>query len=260
MSILNTAGKVLLVVGTHGDEPIGPALLKNLSDQSELRTLFESVVGNPKALAQNKRFTEADLNRVAPGDPDSQLYEVRRASEIVALFKQFDYVIDFHETKANDRIVIIIPRLTRESLALALAFNIEEILIWPSSSLNVTTGPLVQYAPFGIEIECGTKNSFELTLTNLEGIITKFLKDGASHVGGNLSLPLIDVGRRKFYLVYDKIKPREVGEIDIKDFGEVDTGKEKFTALLFGRHQGLTGYKMRLLTGSKVLATINARN
>ena len=125
MNISSTNEKTLLVVGTHGDEPIGPALLKRLFNQSVPTPFFESVIGNPRALAQNKRFTEVDLNRVAPGDAKSTVYEVRRAFELVGLFRKFDYVIDFHETRANDRIVAIIPRLTRKSLVLALAFHIE---------------------------------------------------------------------------------------------------------------------------------------
>ena len=249
--------KILLIAGTHGDELVGTALLEKLSKQQNIAALYKSVVGNPRALAQNKRFIEADLNRVAPGDAKSPVYEVMRASELIELFKQFDYAIDFHETKANDRIVIIIPRLCRQSLALALSFNVNEVLVWPPSSLNVTTGPLVQYTPFGIEIECGTKSSFESTLANLEKIVIKFLKDGASHVEENLSLPSTNIRRKKFYLVYGRIDPHEIEGINLQDFGEVDTGRERFIALLFGKHQGMTGYKMRPLDSYEMLDIIS---
>lgn len=83
--------KILFIVGTHGDELIGPSLLEKLSNQHDVSALYKSVIGNPRALAQNKRFTEADLNRVAPGDANSSIYEVARAAELVGLFKQFDY-------------------------------------------------------------------------------------------------------------------------------------------------------------------------
>ena len=250
--------KILFIAGTHGDEPIGSALLEKLSSKSDISALYESVVGNPRALAQHKRFTEVDLNRVAPGDIDSPIYEIRRADELVTLFKQSDYIIDFHETKANDRIIIIITRLSRESLALALAFNIDDILIWPSSSPNVNKGPLVRYAQFGIEIECGTKNSFEFTLMNLEKIVTKFLKNEVLRVNDNLSLPPTKMKQKKFYLVYGQIDPREVEGIDLQDFKQIDTGREKFTALLFGKHQGLNGYKMRALDSQDVCVMISS--
>lgn len=251
MNISSTNKKILFIAGTHGDEPIGPALLKELSEQSDLTTCYESVIGNPRVLAQNKRFTEADLNRVASGEPNSPIYEVARAAELVKLFKKFEYIADFHETEANDRIVIIVPRLSRESLAFSLSLDVEDILIWPSSTPN--TGPLVQYAPYGIEIECGTKSSFKDTLAKLEGIIVKFLKNGVSHIADNLSLPPTKMKQKKFYLVYDKIDPHEVEKINIQDFGEVNTGHERFIALLFGKHQGLLGYKMRALDRDKIL-------
>lgn len=251
--------KILFIAGTHGDEPIGRALLKKFSNQGDIKALYKSVIGNPRALAQNKRFTEVDLNRVAPGDANSPIYEIKRASELVTLFKQFDYIIDFHETKANDRIIIIIPRLSRESLALALAFNIDEILIWPSSSPNVDKGPLVRFAQFGIEIECGTKNSFESTCENLTKVIIEFLKKGISRVEKNLLLQPADVKRKKFYLVYGKIDPREVEGIDLQDFGQIDTGKEKFVALLFGKHQCLKGYKMRVLDSRDIFDMLSTR-
>lgn len=250
--------KVLFIAGTHGDEPIGAFLLEKLSNQYDISTLYKSVIGNSRAFAQNRRFTEADLNRVAPGDAESSIYEVVRASELVGLFKQFDYVIDLHETKANDRIVIIIPRLCRQSLALALSLDINEVLIWPSPSPNATTGPLVQYAPFGIEIECGTKSSFEGTLENLVKTAVIFLKNGVLQVEDNLLLPPTKVELKNFFLVYDKIDPREVDGIDLQDFEKVDTGHEKFIALLFGKHQGIKGYKMRALDSRDVFDMISS--
>lgn len=241
--------KTLFIAGTHGDEPIGPALLKKLSTKKYLSKTYSSVIGNPRALLQKKRFTEADLNRVAPGESKSSVYEIRRAAELTKLFKNFDYVVDFHETKANDKIIIIISKLSRQNLAMALSFNIKEVLIWPAHGITTSgpaSGPLAQNASFGIGIECGTKISFKTTLEKLNKIVIEFLKNGFLTIEKNLLLPVDEIKKKKFYLVYDKINPNEVKGIKIKDFGKVTTLKnEKFTALLFGKHQGLKGYKMR---------------
>ena len=249
--------KTLFVVGTHGDESLGPELIKRLLDNPEVLTKFKSVIGNPSALAQNKRFIDADLNRVAPGDEKSSKYEVARASKLIKLFKQFDYVVDFHESKANDRIVIIIPRLCRQSLALALSFNIDEILVWPPSSSDAITGPLVQYTPFGIEIECGTKKSFKLGLDKLESIVIAFLEKGVRCVQKNFLLPQAGFEIKKFYLVYGRIDPSEVKGIDLRDFGHVDIEGEQFIPLLFGKHKGNIGYKMRSLDSEEILDIIS---
>lgn len=245
--------KLLFVIGTHGDEPIGSNLLDRLSQKQDLPVIYDSIIGNPRAVKKNKRFTEVDLNRAAPGDLSSSVYEVKRAAELVEMFKKFDYIVDFHETKANDRIIIIIPRLRRESLALAITFDdIKEILIWPPYSPDVTTGPLVQYARFGIEVECGTKTSFQKTLLKLEKIITNFLETGIKEVENNLGLPISKIKEKKFYLVYGRIEPDKFSESELQDFKEISTSKETFTPLLFGKHQGLKGYKMQLLDISEV--------
>ncbi len=250
--------KVLFIAATHGDESIGPALLENLSDREDIQGLYESIIGNPRALSEGKRFLDVDLNRSAPGDSTSETYEMVRASELVASFKKFDYIIDLHETKANDRIVVIIPRLCRESFALALAFDIKEILIWPPSSPDVKTGPLVQYAEFGIEIESGTKSSSKETLGRLQKIVTSFLKEGVGRVARNLSSLDRGIESRDFYLVYGKINPADVADVDLRDFEEVDAGHERFTPLLFGKHQGLIGYKMRKIDGAHVLGFLSS--
>src|SRR3989344_7394590 len=255
----SSVNKTLFIAATHGDEPIGPALLERLADKDNLKSLYESVIGNPRALAQNKRFTKIDFNLAAPGDADSLIYEVARSGILVELFRQFDYIVDFHETRANNRIVLIIPRLCCESLALALSFDIEEILIWPSPALNAAARPLVQYAPFGVEIECGTKNSLGHTLNRLTKIVMAYLKNGVLKVEDNLILPPTEMEKKKFYLVYGRIEPYEVERINLKDHKEVDTGKEKFIALLFGKHQGLIGYKMRALDSREVLDMISFR-
>lgn len=241
----------LLIAGTHGDEPIGPALLKELSSRSNLKN-YQTVIGNPRAVKKNIRFTEADLNRAAPGDKDSKVYEVKRAAQLIKLFKKFNQVIDIHETKTNDRIVIIIPRLCLESLKLALALDIKTILIWPPSAPQTHKGPLVQYAKSGLEIECGTKKSLKMTLKDLVRIVSKFLKTKTDFINNNLELKLSNLKKKEFYLVYDRINPREVKNIILKNFKPVKTKHDKFTPLLFGAHQGLIGYKMRRLNGQTV--------
>jgi len=79
--------KILFIAATHGNEPIGVDVLQRLE---KTRTNFDWIIGNPKALAQNTRCFEGDLNRSAPGDAASPLYEKRRAKEILDLSKQYE--------------------------------------------------------------------------------------------------------------------------------------------------------------------------
>lgn len=236
---------VLFVACTHGDEPIGKATIEDIMRHEGENSRFDFVIANPKALAAQKRFVEVDLNRSAPGNADSSLYEERRAFELQKLFQKYPYVIDLHQTQANDRIVVIISKLTREALALALSFDIEEILIWPSGSLNTVGGPLMQYKDYGIEIESGTKTSFDVTRKKLKEILLKFLSDGINRVHPDFSSESCEMKKRKFYLVYERINPEEVEGVELEDFKEIQIQKERFIVLCFGRTQGLKGYKMR---------------
>ena len=245
--------KTLLIAGTHGDEPIGLALIKRLAGQKNITSEYETVIANPRAVKERKRYIEIDLNRIAPGEINSSVYEIARAAELVEYAKKFDCVLDFHETKANDKIVVIIPELTRKSLALALSLEIKEILIWPSVS---STGPLVKYIPFGVEIECGTKNNFKENLDKLEEIILNFFKKGISMVQKNLSTPAGKITDRKFYMVYDKINSSEYEGVELNDFEEVKIENEKFIPLLFGKHKNLKGYKMRKVDKNELLDII----
>jgi len=253
MNKLSTKPITLFIAATHGDEPIGVALLDELSKKTGDQISYESLIANPVALEQDKRYTETDLNRVAPGDIKSSIYEIKRAAEIIGQFEKYKYVIDIHQTKVNDRIIIIIPKLTRESLALALAFDINEIIIWPSAKKKESSKPLVYFAPYGIEIECGTKNSFKKTLQALERITVNFLRNGHLNIEKNFASLQTEMERKNFYLVYNRISKNEVKGINLQDFEEVNTGKEKFTPLLFGAHQGLIGYKMKKLNLQEVL-------
>src|SRR3989338_15537 len=94
--------KKLVVLGTHGDEilvePYWLEGIRRLIDQ--YRDRFDILVGNPRAVKQNRRFTEGsiDMNRIFPGTLDSPIYEERRAAQIIDFTKGYDEVLDCHTT------------------------------------------------------------------------------------------------------------------------------------------------------------------
>ena len=49
--------KVLLIVSTHGNEPLGLEIVKNLEDMG-LKKLFDVLIANPKALSNKIRFID----------------------------------------------------------------------------------------------------------------------------------------------------------------------------------------------------------
>lgn len=92
--------KVLVIGGMHGNEPLGIELVKLL--QNKPIENVDAIIANEEALIANARFTGQDLNRLFPGNKASEAYEPKRASELTELCKQYDVVLDFHNTYCPD--------------------------------------------------------------------------------------------------------------------------------------------------------------
>jgi len=124
----NSIQRVAVVGGTHGNEYTGVWCIKSLSHETEsLKRRFPSLsistlLANPAAYLENKRFLDTDLNREftekkLTGASDSR--EARRAQEVNRLLgpkafvsgegKAVDVVVDLHTTTSNMGITIIVP-------------------------------------------------------------------------------------------------------------------------------------------------------
>jgi hypothetical protein len=223
---------ILMVGGTHGDEPIGVKALEAIESR---RDDFDWIVGNPRALAENKRFTQEDLNRSAPGDLRSKIYEERRAAELIRLSQKYRYTVDLHGTSKDTGIFLIVTNPTRANLRLARMLDVERVVIWPAITPDLQS-PVSEFYPCGLEIECGPKDSPEVQV-QLEQIIEKFLDRDLSE-GGR--------GDQTFYEVYGELKG-DPG-VNLEEFVEVVVDGETFTPLLVGTYQdayGVACYKLK---------------
>lgn len=88
---------ILVVGGTHGNETLGIDIVESLRKKpiANIKTL----IGNPKAVSQGKRFIETDLNR-SFGKELELTYEEQRATYIRNIASNYDVVLDFHNTQA----------------------------------------------------------------------------------------------------------------------------------------------------------------
>lgn len=107
--------RVAVVGGTHGNELSGIYLLKKWEEQLSIITRpsfsTETVLANPKGLAENKRYIDCDLNRqfTAALLADNSLanYEQSRAKAINYQLgpkgseSATDFIIDLHNTTSN---------------------------------------------------------------------------------------------------------------------------------------------------------------
>lgn len=233
-----TNRKILFIIGTHGNEGFSRDVFRNLTRQYPKNKYgYDQTVGNPRALKGNVRFTEADLNRSAPGDPTSEIYEERRAAKIMKLSKKYRFVIDIHGTVSDSGIVTIIPYPTLQNLVLAAMLPVKRNIIWYTKS-SFEKGPLVQFTNCpGIEIECGPKSSKQ-TKKALEDVLSQFLETLKI---GNFDNLIDNLKDKEFYKVYEKLEKN--GEKYI-DFQLTSKGSEKFYPFMSAQYSGTACYKM----------------
>lgn len=131
--------RVVVAAGTHGNEYTGVWVARRLeaSDLARYPSLrVETLVANPRAHAENRRFVDHDLNRqfatASLAATDAPGYEPRRAKEISAALGPkgawageagdgvaCDVLIDLHTTTANMGCTIIVPDYCAHALACA---------------------------------------------------------------------------------------------------------------------------------------------
>lgn len=81
--------------GTHPNEQFPLDLAENLQRYSLPHV--DGMIVNERARRQRKRFTDVDMQLSYPGDPNSVLYEERRAAEVLEMARNgYDMVIDMH--------------------------------------------------------------------------------------------------------------------------------------------------------------------
>lgn len=230
---------ILFIGGTHGDEPIGVEVLERLK---KVASGFDWIIGSPPALQAGSREFEGNLNRSAPGNPEAPEFASRRAAEILKLAEKYRYVIDLHGTKAYTGIFIIITNPSRANLELALKLDITNIVLWPSFSSELQ-GPLSEFFPCGLEIECGPKD-MPLIKVKLEAILSKFLAEADAQVAPEGFEAIAE--RRKVYEVYGSLKSG-ADPTELTEFVPTRISGETFVPLLVGRYQerdGIICYKM----------------
>ncbi len=92
--------KILVIGGMHGNEPLGPEVVRLFGADPVVGV--DAILANQQAIAGNCRFVINDLNRSFPGDSASQDYEIARAAELLELTRDYDVVLDFHNTHCPD--------------------------------------------------------------------------------------------------------------------------------------------------------------
>ena len=194
--------KVAVICCLHGTEPYGLEVVKGLP------VSVSYFIGNRKALEENKRFIDIDLNRCFPGNEFGD-HEERLAYELRKNLRDFDYVIDLHSSSNNCPIFGIITNPTKDKIEFAKCLGLKKLVIMIES---IASGrALIDFVKCGISIEVGPHNR-------------KQNSEEASYMINNLLENKNYSNALEIYEVFKVIK-KEKSSILIRNFENISKGK-----------------------------------
>jgi len=183
--------KLLITVCIHGNETCGLVAVNELIEEGFFsdgfdtnRTQVTIILGNPRALKENKRFIDINMNRIfTPQFIESEmkddmlgkeLYEVSHLQKITAAIQNCTAYLDLHSTSAPT-IPFAIVFHGEESLCnlLSVRFLIQNVI-------KVIVGTSIDYAhSLGIPsicVECGqhiSREAVEVAKRNIGAFVTE---------------------------------------------------------------------------------------
>jgi succinylglutamate desuccinylase len=165
---MDRINRVLITGGTHGNEMIGVYAIKTFLSQPDLvrRSSFETLtaLGNPEAIAANRRYIDHDLNRSfgTPAQLGATGYEWQRAAVLREQFgpkgqQPVDFVIDLHSTTSNTGVMLILDSLSGFTLGLTAYISRVHpgVKLYSSEGSGRQQDSLRSLAPHRIGIEVG---------------------------------------------------------------------------------------------------------
>src|SRR3989339_1470340 len=105
-NIITLTGKepgpvITIMGGIHGDEVCGVHVIDIIKNWEIKRGILHLIYGNPKAIEQNVRCVETNLNRLflpenKISNNDKNTYEYQRSREILPFLHQSQALLDIH--------------------------------------------------------------------------------------------------------------------------------------------------------------------
>lgn len=175
--------RVLVIGASHGNEMLGIKIYRRLlNTRSPLLEHVDFIIGNPRAFATNKRFTESDLNRSYVSNKDT--YESQRAQEIKEYVERNrpDIVLDMHTTTCDQPSCLIVGSdISGDAMRRFLgASHINRLLqVQP-------LGDILSLGSFIIGYEVSERCLTNSLLDGIIGDIKRFVNDEKPHRAKNL--------------------------------------------------------------------------
>jgi succinylglutamate desuccinylase len=150
------APAVAAVGGIHGDEPCGVRAIERFVQDGpvdEVQRPVKLVIANERALDAETRYVEGDLNRLFPGDPDSDTYEERLAHDLWQEISGCP-VLGFHATVSFDEPFGTVADLTPRKAEIMRALPLSHV----ADFTGLVSGRSVNLPGF-VNVEAGYQGS-----------------------------------------------------------------------------------------------------
>lgn len=167
---------VLIIGGIHGDEPSGVYAIEELRKQLDPNNLQKTVgllIANPKAVREDTRYTEEDLNRLfnTTEQISTKSYERELMEEITDLVETADAVLSLHSTQSfNEPFGMFNYNINHHIKRALFKLPLSKAVVYPDGQYR---GGLVQFNNV-LEIESGYQKS-ESAKENALRLSKKFL-------------------------------------------------------------------------------------
>lgn len=209
--------ELALLGGVHGDEPCGVHAIGALLDaEPALERPVKCIVANERALDRNMRYTETDLNRVFPGDPDAPAYETRLARKVLDEL-QGCTTLSMHSTQSYERPFALVEAMDPLTEMLAPYLSIDAVV---ETEIETFDNTLVSYVDV-IEVECGLQGTQEAADNAVELVYEFLAATGAlpGSIDPTGTLPIFQIG---------EAIPKQEGSdytVHAENFRQVDEGE-----------------------------------
>jgi len=230
-----------VVACVHGDETCGWHAFNRLkASDISLQAPVKFVLANERAFQLGYRFCDADLNRVMPGDPESEQHEVRLAASLRRELEGTK-VIDFHSTESRGCPYAIITGDDAASRRLVQSTGLDRVV-----DMSHLGGGVTEHVA-GVAIECGYHDD-EDAASVAHRILLHFLAaEGLIDRPYARTTPEVyevfdDAPGRGFTFVAENFRRVEAGDVFAEKNGTVRRAETDFYPVLMSTH----GYADRI--------------
>lgn len=148
--------RIAVVGSIHGDEPEGAkAIERLLNDDLNYAKPVKYIVANPPALERGVRYIDADMNRVFPGDAESDDSERRLASRVCEETEATTALV-LHSTRSYPEPFALVSRYDHDVLGLASKLPVDKVV--DESALS--DGSFTRCGSV-VSVECGLQGTDE---------------------------------------------------------------------------------------------------